>query len=267
MQTAGRPEPGYSWGMRIFDRVHRDRWAGTAAVLLPLAVATVLLPWRSSLANSAMALLLVAVVVAIAANGHRLAGIVAAASAALWFDFFWTVPYKRLSITRGTDIQTTVLLLAVGAAVSELAARARRAHRTVVYDTAYLAELRSTSRLVADQHRSPEVVEHVRAQLVMLLGLRAARFEPGRVLGHPPRLTDDGTLLWNGKPWNVDGYGFPDTDVELLARSGGSTLGRFMLTPQPGTAPSPAARQVAAMLAAQAGAVLARDAGRVQVDA
>jgi hypothetical protein len=267
MQTAGRSKAGYSWGMRIFDRVHRDRWAGIAAVLLPLAVAAVFLPWRSSLANSDMALLLVVVVVAVAANGHRVAGIVAAASAALWFDFFWTVPYERLSITRGTDIQTTVLLLAVGAAVSELAARARRARRTVVYDTAYLAELRSTARLVADRTQPQDVVEHVRAQLVMLLGLRAARFEPGRILGHPPRLADDGTLLWDGKPWNVESYGFPDTEFELLARSGGRTLGRFMLTPLPGATPSLAARQVAAMLAAQVGAVLARDAGRVPVEA
>jgi hypothetical protein len=254
--------------MRIFDRVHRDRWAGIAALLLPLAAATVFLPWRSSWANSNVALLLVVVVVAVAANGHRAAGIVAAASAALCFDFFWTAPYETLRITSSTDVQTTVLLLAVGAAVSELASRARRARRTVVYDTAYLAELRTTARLVADEQRpAQDVVEHVRAQLVMLLGLRAARFEPGRVLGHPPRLADDGTLLWNEKPWNVREYGFPDAPFELPARSGGRTLGRFMLTPVPGTAASPAACQVAAMLAAQVGTVLAREAGAVSVSA
>jgi hypothetical protein len=253
--------------MRIFDRVHRDRWAGAAALVVPPAVAAVFLPWRSSLANTDMALLLVAVVVAVAANGHRVAGIVAAASAALWFDFFWTVPYERFSITRSTDIQTTVLLLAVGAAVSELAFRARRARRTVVYDTAYQAELRSTARLVADERDPQAVAEHVRSQLVMLLGLRNARFEAGRMLGHPPRLADDGTLVWEGRRWNVDEYGFPDTEIELRARSGGRTLGRFMLTPVPGTVPSLAARQVAAMLAAQAGTALARDAAPLQVTA
>ncbi|WP_267254409.1 hypothetical protein [Catenulispora rubra] len=40
-----------------------------------------------------------------------------------------------------------------------------------------------------------------------------------------------------------------------------------MLAPEPGTTPSPAARQVAAMLAAQAGVALARDAGRLPVEA
>lgn len=267
MQTAEPPEPGYSLFMRIFDRVHRDRWAGAAALLVPLAVAALFLPWRSSLANTDVALLLVVVVVAVAANGHRVAGIVAAASAAVWFDFFWTAPYERFSVTRGTDVQTIVLLLAVGAAVSELAARARRARRTVVYDTAYLAELRSTARLVADQRDPQEVVAHVRAQLVMLLGLREARFEPGRFLGHPPRLADDGTLSWDGRRWNVEEYGFPDTDFALPARSGGQTVGRFMLTPMPGAVPSLAARQVAAMLAAQVGAVLVRDVARPPVAA
>ena len=117
--------------MKYFGRVHRDQWALLAALALPLAMATVLLPWRSSLANTNVALLLVVVIVAVAANGHRLAGILTAVSAAVWFDFFWTQPYERLTITRSADITTTVLLLAVGTAVSELAVRGRRARRTV----------------------------------------------------------------------------------------------------------------------------------------
>jgi hypothetical protein len=38
-------------------------------------------------------LLLVVVVVAIAAAGCRLAGVLAAVGAAVWFDFFFKLPY------------------------------------------------------------------------------------------------------------------------------------------------------------------------------
>ena len=38
-------------------------------------------------------------VVAVAAAGHRAAGVLAAVSAAVWFDFFLTVPYERFTIT------------------------------------------------------------------------------------------------------------------------------------------------------------------------
>ncbi|MEY9932487.1 hypothetical protein ABH926_007138 [Catenulispora sp. GP43] len=246
--------------MRSFGRIHRDRVAMVAALLLPLAIATVLLPWRGSIANTDLALLLVVAIVAVAANGNRTAGILTAISAAAWFDFFWTVPYERFTITGHTDIETTVLLLAVGAAVSELAARGRRARRVVVRDTSYMEALSSTSALVAEGHDPREIIDRVQAQLVPLLGLRAARFEQGRLLGHPPRLTDDGTLVWGKTHWNIDEHGFPNEDIELLTRSGGRTRGRFLLTPVPGSAPSAEARQVAVMLSSLVGTVLAGDA-------
>ncbi|MFL6117790.1 MAG: DUF4118 domain-containing protein [Catenulispora sp.] len=248
--------------MRTFGGVHRDRVAVAAALLLPLAVAAVLLPWRSSIPNTDVALLLVVTIVAVAANGRRTAGILAAISAAVWFDFFWTVPYQRFTITRHTDIETTVLLLAVGAAVSELAARGRRARRVIVRDSAYLHALRSTSALVAHGRDPREVIEQVQAQLVALLGLRAARFEQGRFIGHPPRITDDGALAWGQISWDLDEHGFPDEDIELLARSGGRTRGRFLLTPVAGSAPPLEARQVAVTLADSAGDALARDTDR-----
>ena len=68
------------------------------------------------------------VVVAVAANGDRLAGALAAVSTAVWFDFFLTQPYERLTITRRTDIETTVLLLVIGVAVTEIAVWGRRHH-------------------------------------------------------------------------------------------------------------------------------------------
>ncbi|WP_354638144.1 hypothetical protein [Kitasatospora camelliae] len=49
-----------------------------AAVLAPLALSAVLLPFRDSMANTNVALLLVVVVVAVASLGQRWAGAVAA---------------------------------------------------------------------------------------------------------------------------------------------------------------------------------------------
>jgi K+-sensing histidine kinase KdpD len=85
----------------------------------------VLLPWRGSWSNTNVALLLVVAVVAVAAAGSRLAGALAAVSAAVWFDFFFTLPYERFTISHSADVTTFVLLLAVGLAVSQLAAWAR----------------------------------------------------------------------------------------------------------------------------------------------
>jgi K+-sensing histidine kinase KdpD len=69
-------------------RPGRGRAAVTAGLLAPLAVAAVLLPFRDDLANTSVALVLV--IVAVAATGHRVAGLLAALSAAVWFNFFWT---------------------------------------------------------------------------------------------------------------------------------------------------------------------------------
>ena len=53
--------------------------------------------------------------------------LLAAVSPAAWFDFFLTQPYERFAITHREDIETTVLLVAVGAAVTELASARPRA--------------------------------------------------------------------------------------------------------------------------------------------
>lgn len=103
----------------------RDRIAVTAALAAPLLVSLLLVPFRGSLSSTNMALILVVVVVAVAAAGNRVAGALTALSAAAWFDFFLTRPYQSFTINRADDVETTVLLLAVGVAVSQLAARAR----------------------------------------------------------------------------------------------------------------------------------------------
>ncbi|MEV1169104.1 DUF4118 domain-containing protein [Nonomuraea sp. NPDC049784] len=242
--------PGF---VRYLDR---DRIALLAALLAPPATTAALLPWRDALPNTSVALVLVVIVVAVAAAGHRPAGALAAISAAVWFNFFFTQPYQRFTINRPADIQTAALLLIVGLAVSQLAARARRLKVIAITDADYLARIRDTATLAQSAKEPNVVVDRVTAQLTDLLHLRGCRFEYGTLIGHPPRLDQDGTVTWGRKRWNVDRRGLPDTEVELRTFGNGRFLGRFMLDPTPGAKPSLQARLVAVTLADQAGAAI-----------
>jgi Domain of unknown function (DUF4118) len=231
----------------------RDRAAIAAGVLLPLAVAGILIPLRSSWSNTNVALVQVVAVVAVAAMGNRWAGALAAVSAAAWFDFFFTVPYYRFSISRADDIRTAVLLLVVGLAVSQLAARARKLKVLAITDARYLAEIHETAEL-AQTARSPDVVvDHVRNQLVSVLDLTGCRFEYGSLLGHPPRLEPDGSVMVGRHRQDVEDGGLPAEEIELRTFGNGQYFGRFMLQPKPDSRPSLQARLVAVTLADQAG--------------
>jgi K+-sensing histidine kinase KdpD len=106
----------------------RDRLAMLAGFAAPLALTAILMPWRASFPNTDAALVLILVIVVVAAAGYRPAGFAAAVSAAVWFDFFLTRPYERFSIPRRTDIETALLLLIIGVAVTEIAVRGRHQH-------------------------------------------------------------------------------------------------------------------------------------------
>ena len=236
----------------------RDRVAILAALVGPLAAAAILLPFRSSWSNTNVALLLVVVIVGVSAIGNRVAGALAAVGAAVWFDFFFTLPYYRFTIRSSGDVTTAVLLLVTGLAVSQLAARARRLQVVAITDEGYLAQLHDTAAL-AQSARSPDVVvDHVREQLTGLLDLEGSRFEYGALLGHPPRLEPDGTITMAGHArWDVEQRGLPGEEIELRTFGNGQYYGRFMLKPKPGSKPTLQARLVAVTLADQAGRALA----------
>src|ERR1039458_1086611 len=135
--------------MRTWRMPSRDRLALVAAFAAPLALAAILVPWRASFPNTDAALVLILVVVAVAANGYRLAAYVAALSAGIWFDFFLTRPYERFTILRRADIETTVLLLVIGVAVTELAVWARRQHAVASRRAGYLDGISAAAQAVA----------------------------------------------------------------------------------------------------------------------
>ncbi|MFF9159970.1 DUF4118 domain-containing protein [Streptomyces longwoodensis] len=236
----------------------RDLLALAAGLAAPCLAALALVPFRTGLSHTNAALVLVVVVVAVSSLGSRTAGAVGALSAAAWYDFFLTRPYGTFDITASADIETAVLLLAVGLIVSQLAARARRLEVFHVTDAEHLARIHRTAELAGSVLSVDTVVEHVCRELTGLLGLRACRFEYGTLLGRPPRLTEDGSVTVGRRSWDVDAVGWPDGEIELRACGNGRYLGRFMLTPAPGPAASHQARLVAVTLADQTGSALAQ---------
>jgi hypothetical protein len=232
-----------------------DRTVVIAGAVAPFVVAAVLAPFRSGFPNTDAALLLVAVIVAVAAHGHRGGGLLAAVSAAAWFDFFLTRPYERFAITRWADVQTTLLLLLVGAAVTELAVHARRQRTIAAADTAYLDAIGAVLDLVGSGAAPRAVIERVTVEMLSLFGLRGCRFERLES-GDLPRLEEDGRLSVDGRDWDVDRRGMPSVPVEVVARYRGASYGRFVLSPAPGSMSAPVARRVAVALVSQVGVAL-----------
>jgi K+-sensing histidine kinase KdpD len=238
------------------DRVrrHRDAIAVAAALLLPLGVAALLVPFRATFANTAAALVLVAVVVAVAAIGNRIAGFFATVSATVWFDFFLTRPYLRLAITHRSDIETAVSLFVVGIVVTELAARNRHHHELAIEESDYVGLLHSLSALSASGAPREVVIQRARTELIELLHLRACRYEAASTEQPALRIERDGQVKLGAETWNVDQLGLPGPTLELLVQERGRTQGRFVLTPTPGYPVSLERRVVAVAIADQVGA-------------
>ena len=238
-------------------RPGRDTVAIAAALAGPLALTAILVPFRSSFANTDAALALIVIIVAVAAAGNRLAGYLAAASAAIWFDFFLTRPYERFSISRATDIETTVLLLVIGIAVTEIAVWGRRQHATASRRSGYLAGINDAARAAAAGESPPSLISQVSSTLVQLLGLRSCQFQYGVAgLGRPGRLEPTGAVTVDGQVWDVQTNGMP-ASTELLVESGGRLQGRFLMLADPSARPAAEQLLVAAAFADQVGAALA----------
>jgi K+-sensing histidine kinase KdpD len=237
----------------------RDRLAVLGALAAPLALAAILVPFRASFPNTDAALALLLVVVAVAANGYRLAGILAAASAALWFDFFLTRPYEHFTITRRADVETTVLLLVIGVAVTEIAVWGRRQHAAASRRAGYLEGIHAAAQASASGASPSALIDQVAGQLTRVLSLESCRFQYGAAgLGQPARMGHDGSVTADHRAWDVDANGFPrGTDTELLVEGGGVFQGRFLMTPSPGARPTLEQRLLAVALADQVGAALA----------
>lgn len=261
---AARREAAKSHAIRTRDHAvrsltWRDSVALAVAFAAPLIATAVVVPFRDSFANTDAALVLVAIVVAVAVTtGNRPAGYLAAASSAVWFDFFLTKPYEQFSITRSSDVETTVLLLIIGAAVTELAVWGRQQQALASNRAGYLRGIYTAAEATTPQGRPDSAIPQVAEQLTQLLDLVSCQWQPGVAgVGGVARLHHDGHVTVDRQVWDVDGHGLPPRELEVLVRSGDRFFGRFVMRPAAGSRPSQEHRLVAVALANQVGAQLA----------
>ena len=235
----------------------RRTWLlAAAAVLGPVAATLLLIPWRDRLSPADDALLLVVVIVAVATAGYRWAAAVCALVSALALDVFLTRPYHSLRIERTDDLVTAILLLVVGLAVGDLAARGRTQRAAATWNRNQLVQVRAVTDLAARGGRPDVVVRRTGAELTELLGLRSCLFatsEPGVAA----RVLPDGRVEMGTTVWPAGSLGLPFGGAVLAARAGGRVQGYFVLEPEPGTPVPQDLLAVAVTMADQVGATLA----------
>jgi K+-sensing histidine kinase KdpD len=201
------------------------------AVAGPIAVAAAASLVRGLVANTSAALVLVLVIVAVGVAGDRVAGVLAALSAAATFDFFLTVPFYRFAIFDREDVETAVLLLAIGIAVTEISQWGRRQQSQSGRREGYLTGVARAARMAADGSPRQDLVATVERVITDVLDLDDTRFEPSATRRTDrPVLDHEGAVHWRGHVVDIAREGLPTMDViEMPAgREGGD--GRFLLT-------------------------------------
>jgi K+-sensing histidine kinase KdpD len=211
-------------------------------------VAGLLVSVRDSIGNTNVALILVVFVVAAAVFGGRLAGITAAAVAAISFNFFHTQPYLTLRIKEGEDVVTVILLLAVGLAVGELALLRRQTRHEVVAQATGAHVLEEVLALLAADSTVGETWGAVREGIQTALGVQHARFWPGAGRADLPLLTRDGKVVPTLSKWTGRGFELPEV-VSIPVVSGRGVLGHIEVDSTPGRSVSIDERRVAVALA------------------
>jgi K+-sensing histidine kinase KdpD len=227
-----------------------------AAVILPIAVALLLVPSRGRLSAADDALVLVVVTVAIASWGHRAAATAAALVAAASFDFLLTRPYGSFRISREADLITEVLFVIVGLLVGELAARGRRHQQAAARGRLELSRIHDLGERIADGEDPDFVLIAVASELRELLSLQDCRFVRDQPSGKGAWIANDGTVRLNPLRWPTATAGLPTKQVELPVRGGGRVLGTFILTPTPAAPISQEQCVVAVALVDQLGSAL-----------
>ena len=227
---------------------HRGPIMLAAALVSPLVLGAVLVPFRATFANAAAALTFIALISAIAVLGTRASGVVATVSAAIWFDFFLTVPYDRLTINHRPDLETTICLVIVGLFINELAARSRRHRRNLDETNEFVVMIHDLVDLAISAAAPDVIIDHATQSLTRLLSLRECHFETTVVEPPLARIESDGEVVHVGVRWPVDEIGLPGPQTEIVAQWRGRVVGRFVLTPTPGREVSIERRVVAVSL-------------------
>lgn len=230
-------------------------WVVAGSAIAPFALCWVVGLAPDSVPAASVAVGLVVLIVAAAATGVRAGGLVAAASSAVWFDFFLTRPYRSLTMDSAEDVEVAVLLAVVGVAVTELALWGQRQRADVGRQRGYLDGVMATAESVARDDLGT-ATSSVAARIREVLDLDRCEFVAAHTLPGGPVLDRDGSLSGAAGSLDVDRAGLPvDRVVVLPVRRGGSVLGYFELTAASHVArPDAQRRRVAVLLADQVAA-------------
>ncbi len=228
---------------------------------MPILLCWALGAFKDSVTNATAVLVLVLFVVAVAAMGDRLAGLMAALSSAAAFDFYLTEPYQRFDIYDPNDVEAAVLLVLVGVGVTELALWGRRQQGRASRRAGYLEGVHQTAEIIGDRQSTPEQIIHrVAEQIRQVLDLDRCHFVPDtQPSPQAPRIDHDGSLSRGGQTLNIEQDGLPThEEIGLIVSAAGVTRGHYLLTAATRTRrPTLEQRKVAVLLADQVGAFLA----------
>ena len=248
--------------MAVSDWLTRHRgvvWA--AAVFLGPVVAALLTLARPQLHENHATLVLVLAVAVVSAAGLRPAGLVAAVTTALAYDYFWTEPYYSFRIFNTNDILTVLLLVLVGGAIEQLSWWAGRQRATAARRLDYLTALRRAAEPIAPETRAA-ALEAISDMVRTVLNADSSRLVLGERLPTTV-LHDDGSVTRAGRVMDVDSDGLPTDDIIAIpVPRPDHRPGYFAVTAATHVArPRAEQRQVAALLSRLAAGSLALDAG------
>ncbi len=242
------------------EREREREWDDLGAalgVLAAILVAALLVAVRGHVDNSSVALVLVLVVVGAASIGGRRAGLFTALAATLAFDFFHTVPYGRLTIASWDDVETAILLMAVGLLAGELVVRRDRLRTTGQVSHTELERVRRVGE-AALHLEAVELVDRAERELVDGLMLRGCRYEDGPARAARPTLSTRGTIERTDYRLSGGEFTLPPGELALPVRSRDAEIGRFVLEPTEGVGVARDRRVAAIAVADLVGLALGR---------
>jgi hypothetical protein len=226
--------------------------------LLPIAVAAAMVGVRGEIASTNVALVLVLIVVGTAAFGGRGPAAVSAIVTAVSYEFFFTKPFESLRIASADDLETTLILLAIGLAVGQLAVHAQHTRRDARRGRDEIAAMREMAELVASGASSHDLIDTAVADLTRILSLLGCRFEVTATGPALPLLERSGRIEAPYRRVGSDGeLALPPLGVRLPVVGDGHQVGSMVLDPDPNLGVTLEARVVAVALADQLGAALA----------
>jgi uncharacterized protein DUF4118 len=224
-----------------------------------IGAAAALVGVRGEVSSANVALVLVAFVLLGALVGGRVAGAASAVTAAMAFDFFHTVPYNSLKISRSDDVQTMVILLGIGVVVGEIGAWARRGRTAMKEDRMEIRRIHRVAEMAARGDSVEDLALSVTAEISSALSLRDCWFDRSASPQVLPRLQREGRITGGTQRYGRGGVELPPEGIELGVVGRGKELGHFVLVPTPGELVSLERRMIAVALADQLGQVMAME--------